>query len=772
MARVVVTGAAGFLGSHLCERLLERGDEVVGLDNLVTGKVANIEHNFGRPGFTFVEHDVSTYLWVPGEVDAVMHLASPASPKDYLEMPIQTLKVGSLGTHNGLGLARAKGAKFFLASTSEVYGDPQVHPQAEEYWGHVNPVGPRGVYDEAKRFAEAMTMAYHRHHGLEVRIVRIFNSILGDEQVLFDDGRSLRRMRADELAERLDGAVDLEGFSVPAFGTGGGVVAAPTSAFVGHPTAAPCFQVTTQYGRSIRVTGDHSLFVRSDEGVPTARPVSDLQVGDRIAIARRIDVPERDRNLVRMTELWVAGGRDPWTLLVRGSGLGDLVWRRRRELFDHLAAHRRPRSAVWRSVLWGEIARHRDRDQLPLGALRLLGVDVPPDGTVRFRTSGRSHDIPEVVHLDDEVLWALGLWAAEGTWVEDPGKSACLIWSCEADLLDRVEKVLDRQLHLPSTRVPGSEHRAASLRVNSVLLLELMRHLGFGPGPRCIPGWVLGLPLQRLGHFLEGYREGDGVHSGTKHEEAVRHEFSTTSVDLKDDLVVALARFGICPSVGRYETTLRQKTGTRRYPFWRITVPKVSPWSPLEWHRGVEQTMQSPITGDLVWALVRSIEPIEPTPLVYDFCVPGYENFWAGSGVMAHNTYGPRMRPKDGRVISNFVMQALRGEPITIYGDGSQTRSFCYVDDEVRGFLALLDSDHTGPINIGNPGEFTIRELADIVIELTGSSSEVVHEALPVDDPMQRQPDITKASTLLGWEPTVDLREGLRRTIEHFAALL
>ncbi len=310
MARIVVTGGAGFLGSHLCERLLDRGDEVVALDNLITGDVANIEHLFGTPGFTFVEHDVSTFIWVPGDVDAVLHFASPASPKDYLEMPIQTLKVGSLGTHNCLGLAKAKGARFFIASTSEVYGDPQVHPQTEEYWGHVNPVGPRGVYDEAKRFAEAMTMAYHTHHGLDVRIVRIFN------------------------------------------------------------------------------------------------------------------------------------------------------------------------------------------------------------------------------------------------------------------------------------------------------------------------------------------------------------------------------------------------------------------------------------------------------------------------------TYGPRMRPKDGRVVSNFVMQALQGQPITIYGDGTQTRSFCYVDDEVAGFLALLDSDQTGPINIGNPGEFTMLELAQLVLELTGSSSEIVHEPLPEDDPTQRKPDITKARELLGWEPRVDLRAGLERTIEYFARLV
>ena len=308
--RVLITGAAGFLGSHLADRFLAEGHSVVGLDNFITGHADNIAHLFGHERFEFMRHDISNYTYVAGDLDGVLHFASPASPVDYLEWPIQTLKVGSLGTHNAVGIATHKKARFFLASTSEVYGDPLVHPQPESYWGNVNPVGPRGVYDEAKRFAEAMTMAYHTYHGVDTRIIRIFN------------------------------------------------------------------------------------------------------------------------------------------------------------------------------------------------------------------------------------------------------------------------------------------------------------------------------------------------------------------------------------------------------------------------------------------------------------------------------TYGPRMRPRDGRVVSNFIVQALNGEPITLYGDGSQTRSFCYVDDEIDGIYKLFMHGDSTPTNIGNPVEYTAKQLAEIVVELTGTKSEIIHQPLPVDDPKVRQPDISKARATLGWEPQVDVREGVRRTIEYFRTLM
>ncbi|MGE5437519.1 MAG: UDP-glucuronic acid decarboxylase family protein [Syntrophothermus sp.] len=205
----VVTGGAGFLGSHLCERLLKENFNVICVDNLVTGNINNIAHLAGNENFSFIKHDVTNYIFIPGRVDYILHFASPASPIDYLQLPIQTLKVGSLGTHKVLGLAKEKKARFLLASTSEIYGDPVVHPQSEDYWGNVNPIGPRGVYDEAKRFSEAMTMAYHRYHGVDTRIVRIFNTY--GPRMRLNDGRALpafvgQALKGDDITVFGDGS--------------------------------------------------------------------------------------------------------------------------------------------------------------------------------------------------------------------------------------------------------------------------------------------------------------------------------------------------------------------------------------------------------------------------------------------------------------------------------------------------------------------------------------------------------------------------------------
>jgi hypothetical protein len=226
--------------------------------------------------------------------------------------------------------------------------------------------------------------------------------------------------------------------------------------------------------------------------------------------------------------------------------------------------------------------------------------------------------MPATIEITDDLLWLLGLWVAEGSSHESPGNSFITI-SCSREILDRASAIIERSFGLHVTRSPGDASRGPAIFVHSKLLLRLMEFLGFGGNRKRIPGWILGLPLSRLKWFIEGYREGDGIHSGKKFVEGTRHEFSTVDEELKDDLIVAFARFGLLPSVGRYESTFRKKTGDRRYPFWRLTLPRVRPWNPLDWDRRVEQELNARSHGDLVWAVIREIEEVPATPLVFDF---------------------------------------------------------------------------------------------------------------------------------------------------------
>ncbi len=768
--RVLVTGAAGFIGSHLCEFLLATGAEVIGMDNFITAGRDNLDGLQGHPRFTLVRHNVTEYISVDGPLDWVLHLASPASPRDYLELPIQTLKVGSLGTYRALGLAKAKGARFLLASTSEVYGDPLVHPQPEDYWGHVNPIGPRGVYDEAKRFAEAMTMAYHRAHGVDTRIARVFNSIPADESTILFDNDTLRVGPVQDIVNELQASP--EGIAgrklfVPAFDPDTGrMELRQVSAVIKHRGQTEVYEVATRYGRRVRVTADHSVFRRGPSGKPEAVAVRQLRVGDHIAIPSFLPMIESDRPEVDVAEhlCRLLPESRLWDYAVCSPSLRPIIAERRLEIEALLATSGRYPARRLRDGS-GRAARAFIRGSLlPLAVAFRLAVPIPPDARIRTFKAGARIAIPNRIAVDDDVLWLLGFFMAGGCAYRK-GRNALLSFRSDQRLLDRAATILERVFEVPVVRVPATPPRGPTIAASSAVLHWIFERVFEVLGP-AIPSWILQLPLPRLKWFLEGYREGGGTHGGATLGRQLR--FETASEPRARDLALVLLRFGILASLGRCETTFRRRPGDRRSPFFRLTVGEVSDFDVLGWDRGVKQTLNARRMGDLVWAKVQSVERSIETPYVYDFSVPGAENFIAGTGVCCHNTYGPRMRLDDGRAIPAFLSQALTGQPLTVFGDGSQTRSFQYISDLIAGLWRLMQAPVNEPVNLGNPQEMTLLELAKRILRLSGSSSEIVFRPLPVDDPKVRQPDITRARRLLGWEPRVDLDEGLRLTIEWF----
>jgi len=626
-----------------------------------------------------------------------------------------------------------------------------------------------------------MTMAYHRVHGVQTRIVRIFNSILADETVLLFNSETAHITGIEDYAREVEASrlIVPRRILVPSFDPSTGRVSLrEASALIKHaPQREDAYLITTRYGREIRVTGDHSVFRKGRDEHPEAVPVRQLAVGEHVAIAGRVPAVEKDVRIVDAVEYFLRS--EPaalWHVALVGEGLKAVIASHREEIFKILADSGRfagsksPRNTV--GCTYRQMAR---RGQLPLFVFdelhRRLPVAMPAGARLRPYGRGASNSIPCQIPLSDDVLWVLGLFLAEGTIAWAPAhRTYCLWFSSHQAALDEARRILELRFGVTVGSLPPKGNKAPTIYVNSKLLCKIVRdRLGLGglSAQKRIPAWVFQLPLSRLKHFLEGYRVGDGTHTGKK----VGNElvFETVSKGLATDLVYVLLRFGVVASLGRYETRISNSRHPERgYPFHRLTICEVSNFDILTWDTGVSQTLNARRFGDLVWATIRSIKRVPTSEFVYDFSVPESENFVAGTGVFAHNTFGERMRIEDGRAIPAFLSQALRNEDVTVFGDGSQTRSLCYVSDLVDGIYRLMMSETVDPVNIGNPHELTIRQLAEQIIALTGSRSRIVSRPLPVDDPRVRQPDITRARTLLGWEPRVPLHEGLVRTLEYF----
>ncbi len=759
--RILITGGAGFLGSHLCKRLLDEGHDVLCVDNFFTGTKDNVFDLLDNPHFELLRHDVTFPLYV--EVDEIYNLACPASPVHYQHDPVQTTKTSVHGAINMLGLAKRTGAKIFQASTSEVYGDPKVHPQTEDYWGHVNPIGLRSCYDEGKRCAETLFFDYRRQHGLNIKVARIFNSLTGDQPVIYFRNGELIRETFAECYERLQN--DVDGVEVPCFDDGHKMVLRPISAIIKHKVKKRGFWIRTMWGRQVTITEDHSLFARAPDGSAQSVFGHQLRPGDLIAVPRHIPVREKPLLPFRLSEKLCS---TRIKLSANGNGIADWMEKHEERIRSWLL-QRGVASCQHEKV----IDRYRHSNCIPLALSHALEMEQNlADAVVAPYGESVRDEIAEI----DKLLWILGFYLAEGCLIYREKKDYQLVFSSDMQSLRKLVGYIRDVFGIEtSIRPSGSPAHAPAVNLRSRAIVELVVHsFGFGRelgAGKYIPAWILQLPKSQLVHFLQGFWEGDGSHNTKTTGKMLI--FNSSSPQLISDLNFILSRFGIVGSTTKFETTIR-KGDPSWFESYRITVQGLDNYDILDLASSC-QTLQAQVTEDLAWARVLEVKPIEIDEEVYDFAVPGTENFVGGTyGVCCHNTYGPNMHPNDGRVVSNFIVQALQNQPITVYGDGSQTRSFCYVDDMIEGFVRLMNSPDafTGPVNLGNPSEFTIRELAEKVIDLTGSSSTIAWKPLPSDDPTQRQPDITLAGEALGWTPRISLDEGLPRTIAYFDRLL
>ena len=754
--RILVTGGAGFIGSHLIDRLMEAGHEVICLDNFFTGTKRNILHWLDNPYFELIRHDVTEPIRL--EVDQIYHLACPASPVHYQFNPVKTIKTNTIGTLNMLGLAKRVKARILLASTSEVYGDPDVHPQPEEYRGNVNTIGIRSCYDEGKRVAETLTFDYHRQNNVDIRVARIFNSLTGDQKVIYYVGDRLYYETFAECYDRLNG--DISNVSVPCFDENSNTIVKPISAIWKHHVKKAGYKITTTWNKEIKVTEDHSLFTADEDGKPKAVFGKDLKVGDAIAVPQKIAFVDKALEPFYISDKI---GDVSQVCVVSDRGIEYL------EKYPEKIREYLSNKGVKPRQFYSIIKRYETSNRIPLELWQYL--ELPLEKNDKIAGANSVKVLKNWIDNIDDFLWFLGFYLAEGCLVyREERPDYQLLFSSNVKYLEKLIKIAEDLFGCEAEiRYDPEGKRAPSVSIRSKLIVDLVvNKFDFGKNlstEKDIPDWVVQLPKEQLVRFLNGFWEGDGNHDSKTTGSMLI--FNSSSQAIVEKLVLILAKFGIVGSVSEFNTKVR-KEDEKTYKAYRITVQGLNDYSILNLSR-VEQKLQAKTTGNIAWAKVKKIEEFEIDDYVYDFSVPDYENFIGGTYcIFAHNTYGTRMLENDGRVVSNFVVQALQGIPLTVYGDGSQTRSFCYVSDLVEGLIRLMNQDFIGPVNLGNPGEYTILELAQKIQKMINPDAELSFKELPQDDPKQRQPDITRAKKYLGWEPTIPLDEGLKLTIDDF----
>ena len=721
---ILVTGGAGFLGSHLCEYLLSRKHIVYCVDNLYSSSISNIEHLIGQQNFYFLEEDITNdfvrKLDNPNSITIVYNLACPASPVHYQRDPVQTVKTSVLGTINCLELAKRNKAILIHASTSEVYGDPLVHPQSEEYWGNVNPIGPRSCYDEGKRVAETLCRDYRIQYKVDARIMRLFNSLTADQQVVYYLNDVLFVETFEECWKRVGSRIDH--VKVPCFDRDGGFHLRQISGIHKHRVRKDIYKISTTWGKSVSVTQDHGLFRRDIKGFPEPVFAHELKKEDWIAVPKRLPFIEK------------------------------------------------PIVSIDLQTLFGN------------------QLNAAEENKVRLGSTGKS--INSTLTNIDDLLWFLGFYLAEGCVVDSDqnrtpcsykGKKHrdwCLLLSSNTKYLEKAIGIIHSVFDLKSEiKIQWSKRAKGNMpfiALRSKIIVKLVcEKFGFGYGlaiQKDIPNWILQLPSAQLCSFVYGFWQGDGNHDAKTTGKSVI--FNSSSSKIIEKLNLILLRFGITPSHCSFRAKV-SKDSIETFPAYRLTVNGLLYNDilrfPEEKQNCFTKAHLPPDFNEVKWAKIKSIKVRTGDEDVYDFSVPEAENFVGGSlGICCHNTYGPRLARDDGRVVSNFILQALADRPLTIYGDGSQTRSFTYVDDWLRAAIAMFGLGQMGPINIGNPSEFTIKELAEKIILKTNSKSTLCYEPLPKDDPKQRKPDITKAKRLLQWEPRIDLDKGLDLTIQFY----